>query len=91
MTECEKSMMIPRACTPSKSSLSDCEYLTNTSQQMLGVLFLPLSTPSHKGAKHNHNQNTLAPISPRKVEIPLSLSRWVSQLSQVKPIIIFST
>jgi hypothetical protein len=45
--------------------------LTGTSQPMLGVLFFPLSPPSHKGATHTIPENSLAPKSPRKVKLPL--------------------
>jgi hypothetical protein len=68
-------MMISHACAPSRSPLANREDLTGTSQPTLGVLFFPLIPPSRKGATHKHNQKTLAPSSPRKVELPLSLFR----------------
>jgi hypothetical protein len=83
MIEVENSKKFSHACAPSNSPLANYDDFTGTSQPMLGVLFFPLIPWSHKGATHNHNQNTLASSSPCKVELPPSLSSWVSQLSQV--------
>ena len=52
--------------------LADLNELTGTSQPTLGVLFFPLSPPSHKGA--THNQKVLAPQLASKAELPLTMN-----------------
>jgi hypothetical protein len=58
-------MMISHACALSFSPLANHEDL--------GVLFSPLIPPRRKEAMHKKNQKILAPRSPLKVELPLSL------------------
>jgi hypothetical protein len=64
----------PLRMTPARSMqlpLADHRDFTGTSQPMLGVLSFPLSPPSRKGATHTIQRFRLAPISPRKAELPL--------------------
>jgi hypothetical protein len=71
---CMRSVQLPLA--------NRCD-LTGTSQPTLGVLFFPLSPPSHKGATHTIPENASTQLASQG-RATTRYPSWVSQLPQEK-------